>query len=221
MNEEKRQTLVIVFDVNGPLRYLSHQETTRMFERALLRAKVQVGYSKGFNPRVRMSLPLPRTVGVASIGDMLTVDASDEKTDVEILKAAIAEQLPDGCAIDTLEMADGKVSYEPVAAEFEITAAGIGNDDDLKENVCKLNSRCQAPEQIIVERYSAKKRKNRKVNVGEYIESVELKDDSLLAKIKITQSGSVRVNEIIELAGIDQEKFVPQVTRKNVRFVSK
>lgn len=221
MNEEKRQTLVIVFDVTGPLRYLSHQETMRMFERALLRAKVRVGYSKGFNPRVRMSLPLPRTVGVASLGDMLTVDASDEKADVEVLKTAIAEQLPDGCTIEKLDMADGKVSYKPVSAEFEITAAGIGKDADLKDNVSKLDRSCKAAEQIIVERYSAKKRTNRKVNVGEYIESIQLKDDSLLAKIKITQAGSVRVNEIIELAGINQEKVIPQVTRKNVRFVSK
>ena len=219
-NQEKRQTLVIVFDVTSRLRYLSHQETSRMFARALLRAKVKVGYSKGFNPRVRMSLPLPRTVGVASIGDIITVDASDENRDIEMLRSAIAEQLPQGCTIEKIEMLDGKVSYKPVCAEFEIAAAGIGNNADVKENVGKLDSSCHAGEQIVVERYSAKKRMNRKVNVAEYIESIELKDDSVLAKVKITQSGSVRVNELIELAGIAQEKVAVQITRKNVKFVS-
>jgi radical SAM-linked protein len=219
-NQEKRQTLVIVFDVTGRLRYLSHQETSRMFERALIRAKVQVGYSKGFNPRVRMSLPLPRTVGVTSIGDIITVDASDEKRDDEALKAAIAEQLPDGCTIEKLEMQDGKVSYKPVSAEFEFVAAGIGKDAGVKENVSKFDRTCRNGEQIVVERYSAKKRRNRKIDIAEYIESIEMKDDCLRAKIKITPSGSVRVNEIIELAGIAQEKVALQITRKNVKFIS-
>ena len=220
MNEEKRQTLVIFFDVTGSLRYLSHHETARMFERALVRAKVRVGYSKGFNPRVRMSLPLPRTVAVASIGDVITVDASDEKRDVEMLRSAIDEQLPNGCTIENIEMLDGKVSYKPVCAEFEIAAAGIGDNADVKDNVSKLDSSCRAGEQIIVERYWAKKRTYRKINVGDYIESIELKDDSVLAKVKISQSGSVRVNELIELAGIAQEKVAVQITRKNVKFVS-
>jgi radical SAM-linked protein len=219
-NQEKRQTLVIVFDVTSRLRYLSHQETSRMFERALVRAKVRLGYSKGFNPRVRMSLPLPRTVGVASIGDIITVDASEEKRDIEVLKAAIAEQLPDGCTIEKLRMEDGKVSYKPVSAEFEFIAAGIGKDADIKENVSKLDQSCHAGEQIVVERYSAKKRTNRKVNIAEYIESIEMKDDSIRAKVKITQSGSVRVDEIIALAGIDRQKVAAQITRKNVKFVN-
>lgn len=220
MNEENRQTLVIVFDVTGRLRYLSHQETARMFERALLRAKVDVAYSKGFNPRVRMSLPLPRTVGVASIGDILTVTVAAEKTDAEVLKAAIAKQLPDGCTIDRIEMAKGRISYKPVSAEYEISATGIGKDADVAENICKLKQRRKAAEQIIVERFSAKKRMNRRVDVGEYIESIELKDDSVEAKVRITQSGSVRVNEILELAGIQREKVTGGITRRNVRFVS-
>jgi radical SAM-linked protein len=219
-NQEKRQTLVIVFDVTGRLRYLSHQETARMFARAMIRAKVRLGYSKGFNPRVRMSLPLPRTVGVASIGDIITVDASDEKRDTKALKAAIAEQLPDGCTIEKLEMQDGKVSYRPVSAEFEFAAAGIGKDADVKENVSRLDRSCRASERIVVERYSAKKRMNRKIDIAEYIESIEMKDDSVRAKVKITPSGSVRVNEIIELAGIAQEKVAVRITRKNVKFVS-
>ena len=50
-------TLVIDFSVQGDLAYLSHQETLKMFERALIRASVPFVYSKGFNPHPHWRRP--------------------------------------------------------------------------------------------------------------------------------------------------------------------
>ena len=62
---------VIRFRVRVDMRYLSHAETMRMFQRALVRAGVKVSYSQGFNPHLKMSLVLPRSMGVESDDEIL------------------------------------------------------------------------------------------------------------------------------------------------------
>ena len=63
--------LILTFRIEGNLCYLSHHETVSMLQRALIRAGVRLIYSQGFNPRPRLSLPLPRAVGVRSDCEML------------------------------------------------------------------------------------------------------------------------------------------------------
>jgi radical SAM-linked protein len=64
-------SVLIKFKIEGSLRYLSHAETLRLFQRACARAGVNLQYSQGFNPRPKLSLALPRSVGVESDDEML------------------------------------------------------------------------------------------------------------------------------------------------------
>ena len=72
-------TLVVDFSIQGDLAYLSHQETLKMFQRALIRASVPLAFSMGFNPHPRLSIPFPRSVGTQSLRDRVcaTVELSE------------------------------------------------------------------------------------------------------------------------------------------------
>ena len=63
--------LVIKFKLSGSLRFLSHAEMLKVFQRACVRAGIKIQYSQGFNPRPKLSLPLPRSVGVETDEDLL------------------------------------------------------------------------------------------------------------------------------------------------------
>ena len=63
--------VLIKFSVRGSLRFLSHAETLRVFQRACVRAGIEIQYTEGFNPRPKLSLGLPRTVGVESEDDLV------------------------------------------------------------------------------------------------------------------------------------------------------
>ena len=69
-----RETWAFAFSVTGDLRFISHRDTIRVFQRALARASLPVRYSEGFNPHPRLSLPLPRPVGVASEAEIIIVE---------------------------------------------------------------------------------------------------------------------------------------------------
>ena len=68
--------LVAKFQIDGILRFLSHSQTLSMFQRAVIRADINPQYSQGFNPRPRISLPLPRPLGIESDDEVMVMPIS-------------------------------------------------------------------------------------------------------------------------------------------------
>ena len=61
----------------GKLRFLSHRDLARMWERSLRRAGIQVAYSEGFSPRPKLHFGLALSTGHESLGEYLDIDLVD------------------------------------------------------------------------------------------------------------------------------------------------
>jgi radical SAM-linked protein len=87
------------FDKRGKVRFLSHRDLARVWERALRRAGIRVAYSEGFSPRPRLSFGLALSTGHESLGEYLDVDLHPEAdiTPAE-LPALVTPHLPPGVA---------------------------------------------------------------------------------------------------------------------------
>ena len=66
--------LRIRFAKRGKVRFTSHRDTARIWERALRRTGVPVAYSQGFSPRPRISFGLALPTGYQSDGEYLDVE---------------------------------------------------------------------------------------------------------------------------------------------------
>ena len=64
----------------GKVRFTSHRDTARIWERALRRAGVPVATSQGFTPRPRVSFGLALPTGAESIAEYLDVELIDGST---------------------------------------------------------------------------------------------------------------------------------------------
>lgn len=58
----------------GPVKYLGHLDMMRYFQKALLRAEIDMKYSEGFNPHQIMSFAYPLGVSMETIGDYLDIE---------------------------------------------------------------------------------------------------------------------------------------------------
>ena len=210
-------TLVVSFSIVGGLRFLSHRQTATMLERALIRAGVELGYSEGFNPHPRMSLPLPRTVGIATEKDILTASVLSGEGS-EILKDSIACQVPEGCQINDVFLCPGKTSFKSQSVLYEF---GLGESvcegrfQKARESLCE-NLRTGIA--IMVERKGSKRKRARTVNVGAFIESVELDEKTLRVRCSVTAKGSIRPGELLELLALDAEMLSGGIVRKDVKW---
>ena len=67
------QRLRVTFSRHDPLKYISHLDMMRLWERVLRRAQIPIAYSEGFAPRPKISLAAPLPFGVTSDAELMDV----------------------------------------------------------------------------------------------------------------------------------------------------
>ncbi len=73
--------LRIAFCKHGKVRFTSHRDLARIWERALRRSELPVAYSEGFNPRPKLSFGLALSTGHESNGEYIDVDLDPDRVD--------------------------------------------------------------------------------------------------------------------------------------------
>ncbi|GAH96701.1 unnamed protein product [marine sediment metagenome] len=94
------QRLRLKFSRGEELKFISHLDLIRLWERALRRAGVSLAYSQGFTLHPRISLAVPLPVGVTSQAELMDVFLSRWVSPNSFI-AQVGEQLPRG--LDLLE----------------------------------------------------------------------------------------------------------------------
>jgi len=97
------QRLRIRYAKRGRLRFTSHRDFSRAFERAIFRARVPMAYSSGFNPHPRISYAGAAPTGSASEAEYLEIGLA-EVQDPDAVRRALEESLPDG--LDVVEVVE-------------------------------------------------------------------------------------------------------------------
>jgi radical SAM-linked protein len=92
------QRLRISFSRGTGLKFISHLDLIRLWQRALNRAGIALAYSEGFNPHPRMSLAAPLALGVTSDAELMDI-VLEKFVSPHTFTAAIGRQLPEGIVI--------------------------------------------------------------------------------------------------------------------------
>jgi radical SAM-linked protein len=100
------QRLRVRYAKRGRLRFTSHRDFSRAFERAVVRARVPVAYSSGFHPHPRISYAGAAPTGAASEAEYLEVALARE-SDPAAVAAALDEALPPGLDVVTVVVSEG------------------------------------------------------------------------------------------------------------------
>ena len=92
------QRLRVKFSRGDELKFISHLDLMRCWERALRRAQVPLAYSEGFTPHPRMSLGVPLALGVTSEAELMDVNLT-RWVSPHWFSSGVAQQLPAGLTI--------------------------------------------------------------------------------------------------------------------------
>jgi radical SAM-linked protein len=122
--------LRIGFAKRGPVRFISHRDVARAFERAFRVAELPVAFTRGFSPRPKVSFGPALAVGYESDAEYLDVECTHEVRPDDVA-VAVNGALPEGMTVTGIAaLADRapalqevitslayRVTLEPVAAE--------------------------------------------------------------------------------------------------------
>ena len=98
-----RQRIRIRFSKCGAVRFISHLDLMRAFERALRRAGLPLRMTEGFNPRPKMSFPLPLSVGIEGLDEVMEFELADWRPPAAI-EESLRGQFPKGVALKSLAL---------------------------------------------------------------------------------------------------------------------
>jgi radical SAM-linked protein len=121
----KVQRLRTTFARDDAMKYITHLDMMRFFERALRRAEIPVFYSEGFSPHAQIALAAPLAVGVTSECELLDVFLERTMTPREFSER-LTSQVPPTIRILKVQeagLALPSLQAEVRAAEYEVDVA--------------------------------------------------------------------------------------------------
>jgi radical SAM-linked protein len=123
-------TVRLRFSKLGKIRWTSHRDAARIWERALRRAELPVAYTEGFSPRPRLAFGLALPTGHESVGEYLDVDLR-RTVAVDELPGRLSAVLPDGMVcLGALDLAGGARSLQQdvTVCRWEIELEAVDRD---------------------------------------------------------------------------------------------
>ncbi|WP_370371338.1 TIGR03936 family radical SAM-associated protein [Catenulispora sp. GP43] len=141
------QKLRIRYAKRGRLRFTSHRDIQRAFERALRRARVPMAYSAGFTPHPKVSWAGAAPTGVASEAEYVEIGVTRALVPAE-LAAALDGSLPaDLDILEVVEAATPNLMERLEASVWEIRLPGVA-----PEEAAAAVAAFGAAEEVLVER---------------------------------------------------------------------
>jgi radical SAM-linked protein len=133
------QRLRVRFCRGEEIKFISHLDLMRLWQRVFHRAGIALAYSEGFSPRPRISLAAPLPLGVTSEAEMMDVFCA-RQVSPHWFTGAVSQQLPPGIEVlqvfgidlsqpslpSQVRFAEYKVEVETGKGQKDIEAAITG-----------------------------------------------------------------------------------------------
>ena len=128
----------VYFDKYGEMKFISHLDLLRFFERLFNKAEIPVKYSEGFHPRPKMSFGSPISLGTEAYNEIM-----DFETDAEISNEEVVKRLNEspvlGFKVHKVEEVPRKSSIMEEFTNMLYTVEGSQEDMDKLEKLFNRN----------------------------------------------------------------------------------
>ena len=203
----------ISFKLGEELKFLSHLDILRLFERAMKRAKIPIAYSKGFNPRPQIIFTPPLPLGMSSTCEYADIEFVEE-FEPNMLINKLNEQLPQGVMILAaveIQKAETNIMNAISAAEYDIEV-----DKADKESLNKVINEVLGLSELVIMKKAKKGMKPK--DIRPMIYSIVLVETESNLVIRALVSSKVEENLRADiLFEIIKERYQGEIAAKNIK----
>lgn len=185
------------FAKRGDLRLVSHHDLMRCLERLLRRAEIPVAMSQGFNPRPKIVFALALALGIEGRREVLELDLAEPVAPDEVLRRLCAAA-PPGLEFFAAEAVGPGRSAHAGAVEYRLDVPA----DRLDAARAALARFLASPDWPYT-RHRPDRGRDVALDLRPFLLDAELDGAGALRfRMKISPSGSVRPEELIEALGL-------------------
>ena len=198
----------IRFTKTGLLRWTSHRDLARLWERLVRRAQLVLSMTEGFHPKPRIGFPSALALGTESLDEVVELDLAEEMPVNSLLDRLCEDEQP-GLTIKSVQqipLRAGKAKLD--RTQYEIRLPTEIELSKVESAIADL----LATESVTVQR----KKKPLTVNVAEQISELSLNADvgnavagnsaTLHLELIASDSASLRPTDVIDL--LDGENWI-------------
>ena len=201
----------IRFAKQGLLKWISHRDLARLWERLLRRAGFQLSMTEGFHPKPRIGFPSALALGVEGLNEVVEIELSEDLSPQEILARMQADDQPGLMIHRVCRLPAGFGKAKLRRTDYTISMIESAHESTVRSAIDRL----MAQETVTVER----KKKPLQVRVADQILRLELADRLLHLSLAASDSASLRPGDVLDLLGLeDWIELGSQITRVGVEL---
>lgn len=199
----------------GLLKYFSHLDWQNTFHKVLARTGLNMVYTLGFNPTMKVSMGIALPLFAESEGELVDIEIYDNLTPQEVIDI-INPKLPEGAKIISAKLVERYCDAIEVSvfwAEYKITPYFKSNEEAEQSYDFKAEA-----EEILAQSEILLTKKNKKgvektINIKKSIGSYRFENNSLYIHLKVGQASEVpalRADDLMRLVNPDK---IYEITR--------
>tara|TARA_R110002049_G_scaffold4601_5_gene32779 strand:- start:1081907 stop:1082917 length:1011 start_codon:yes stop_codon:yes gene_type:complete len=191
------------------LRWISHRDLARLWERLLRRAALKLSMTEGFHPKPRVAFPSALALGVESLDEVVEIELAEDLSVTELLDRLCSDRQP-GLVIHSVHrLPDGFGKAQLRSTDYIISIPDTVDVDKTRQAIARLLS----------EPTISFTRKNKivTVSVPEQITDLRIEDRQLFLTLAASATASLRPGDVLE--NIDAANWTEQgalITRTKV-----
>lgn len=175
------------------LRWISHRDLARLWERLLRRAGLVLSMTEGFHPKPRVGFPSALALGVESLDEVVEIELAEELSAQTLLERLEADQQPGLNIKSVTRLPEGMSKAQLNASDYTFSVVEDAQKSQIDAAIAKLLSQ----DSVSVER----KKKTLTVKVAEQITKLELNGDVINLRLAASQAASLRPGDVLDLLG--------------------
>lgn len=214
---------IIRFAKEGYMKYTSHLDMLRLFQRAFKRCDITMAHSQGFNPHPKMGFAQPLSLGYTAADEILEFETVEDFLPVDI-KNAVSEIMPQGLIIKACSrLTDNVKSLAAIVdeAEYTVVFPVKANSADY----AKILSDYLAQNSIKAYKRQKKTKKMVEVDIRSKIRNIQQVEGENLTLKLVLDCGSTSnlspeqvISSFMEFANLGIERYDVEVERTKISF---
>lgn len=193
----------LTYTKGGPARFIGNLELTTLFYRAARRARLPVAFTQGHHPLPRFAFGPALPVGVESSCEFVDIDLT-EPLDAGVVRAALAEQLPDGMMFttgETISLRAPSIASLITAFRYHVDVRPLINGDRggwIQDRIAAFETATD----LQVRKHT--KEGERTVNARPFVDALAFADGTVDTTILFGPSGTLKPTDVLAaILGLD------------------
>lgn len=201
----------------GVLRFISHLDVMRLFQKAIRRADLDIAYSGGFSPHQIISFAAPMPLGMTSVGEYFDADFNSVTSTVDMVNR-LNEVLPEYAQVSDIVILPEKAknSMSVVSASDYIVYKNDEAEDNKVDVIQNYIDTLNSSEEVKVVKKT--KTKEELTDIKPMIYELKTCERGIYMRLKAGSNGNLKPESVVEalcnFAGIEYDRYDYMVERQ-------